>query len=95
MIYEKKIIQLDNLTLEEVIELLENNHYTEGVKQVQRITIEVEKSPWNGDTCTVYDLLDPKPNGKYMVEIEDTVSIYRGSKDSLDDICFNKNIIPD
>ena len=91
---EKRGIRLTGMTIEELIQLLQRNHYSEGLRKVNKITIEVEYSSWNECTRSMCDLLNPRPTDKYTVEFDDTVDLWRNSKDDLNDMCFDTGIIP-
>ena len=91
---EKRGIRLTGMTIEEVIQLLQSNHYSEELRKVNKITIEVEHSSFNEFTYSIRDLLNPRPTDKYTVEFDDTVDLWRNSKDDLNDMCFDTRIIP-
>lgn len=93
-ISEKRGVRLTGMTIEELINLLQRNHLSEEFRKVKKITIEVEYSAWTGYTCSVRDLLNPKPIDTYTVEFDDTVDLYRNSKEDLKDMYFNNKIIP-
>ena len=93
-ISEKRGVRLTGMTIEELINLLQRNHLSEEFRKVKKITIEVEYSAWTGYTFSVRDLLNPKPTDTYTVEFDDTVDLYRNSKEDLKDMYFNNKIIP-
>lgn len=93
-ISEKRGVRLTGMAIEELINLLQRNHLSEEFRKVKKITIEVEYSAWTGYTCSVRDLLNPKPTDTYTVEFDDTVDLYRNSKEDLKDMYFNNKIIP-
>lgn len=93
-ISEKRGVRLTGMTIEELINLLQRNHLSEEFRKVKKITIEVEYSAWTEYTCSVRDLLNPKPTDTYTVEFDDTVDLYRNSKEDLKDMYFNNKIIP-
>ena len=72
-ISEKRGVRLTGMTIDEVIQLLQRNHYSDGLRKVEKITIKMEYSKFDESTCSIRDLLNPCPTDKYTVEFDDTV----------------------